>query len=319
VEQSLLERFAHNLDGLITPGARLGLAVSGGPDSLALLLLAAAARPGKIEAATVDHGLRPESRAEAAAVAEQCRDLGVPHAILEVRWNERPASAIQERARGERYRLLGFWAEERGLGGLATGHHADDQAETFVMRLARGAGVRGLASIRPKSLAPGTEIRLIRPLLGWRRSELERICADAGVAPAIDPSNADDRFERVRIRRALAGADWLDPAAIARCAANLADADAALDWAAGLEWQRAVRRDEAAIRYRPSGAPAEILRRIIGRAVRKLRVEGDGDLRGPELDRLIAALLEGETATLRGVLCRGGREWHFSRAPERSP
>jgi tRNA(Ile)-lysidine synthase len=317
VDDGLLERFARDLDALIAPGARLGVAVSGGPDSLALLLLAAAARPGKVEAATVDDGLRAESAAEAEMDAELCGRLGVPHAILEARWNQRPASAIQERARRERYRLLGFWAEERSLGALATGHHADDQAETFVMRLSRGSGVRGLAAMRPKSVAPGTEVKLVRPLLGWRRSELECICAGAALTPALDPSNEDAQFERVRVRRALAEADWLDPAAIARSAANLAEADRALDWAARAEWQRAARQDRAGIAYRPSGVPGEILRRIVARAVRKLATEGECELRGAELDRLLAALSEGGAATLRGVLCRGGAEWRFSRAPER--
>ena len=101
---------ARDLDALIAPGARIGIAVSGGPDSLALLLLAAAARPGRVEAATVDHALRPESRAEAEMVAAICERLGVPHAILTADWDEKPETAIQERARGERYRLLGDWA-----------------------------------------------------------------------------------------------------------------------------------------------------------------------------------------------------------------
>jgi tRNA(Ile)-lysidine synthase len=150
-DQSQTDRFAHDLDGLIAPGARLGVAVSGGPDSLALLLLAATARPALVEAATIDHGFRAEGRDEAEMVAGVCERLGVPHAILTARWPETPTSAIQERARHERYRLLGYWAEERGLAALATAHHADDQAETVVMRFARGSGVRGLAGMRPKS------------------------------------------------------------------------------------------------------------------------------------------------------------------------
>ena len=130
--------------------------MSGGPDSLALLLLAAAARPGQIEAATVDHGLRPEARDEADMVADDLRrGSACPHAILTARWSEVPETAIQERARNQRYRLLGYWAEERGLDALATAHHADDQAETLLMRLARGSGVRGLAGMRPRSIAPG--------------------------------------------------------------------------------------------------------------------------------------------------------------------
>src|SRR3954452_6865810 len=316
-EPALVDRFRKSLDPLLAPDERIGIAVSGGPDSLALLLLAAAARAGAGEAATVDHALREASRAEAETVATICKRLGVPHTILTAAWNETPGTAIQERARGERYRLLGFWAEERGLATLATAHHADDQAETFLMRLSRGSGVRGLAGMRRRSVAPGTDVGLVRPLLDWRRAELESVCGDAGVNPVTDPSNDDRRFERVRIRQALAAADWLDPQAIARSAANLSAADAGLDWAMRREWRQAVRENGDSIAYRPDGAPPEILRRITSRAVRRLGTEGGGDLRGPELDRLLQTLSEGSTATLRGVLCRGGDEWRFSRAPGR--
>lgn len=284
---------------------------------MALLLLAAAARPGAVEAATVDHGLRADSRAEAEMVARHCLRLGVPHAILTASWKERPASAIQERARSERYRLLGFWAEERGLDALITAHHSDDQAETLIMRLVRGSGVRGLAGMRRRSTAPGTGVALLRPLLGWRRTELQRICEDAGISPAADPSNDDVRFERVRVRRALAAGEWLDAAALARSASNLSDAETALEWAARLEWKKEVREGRGAIRYRPNGAPREILRRIVARAVRKLATEGDPELRGRELDPLLTALTDGEEATIRGVHCAGGAEWRFTPAPPR--
>jgi tRNA(Ile)-lysidine synthase len=316
-DQQLLGRFAHDLDALVPAGTRLGVAVSGGPDSLALLLLAAAVRPGDVEAATIDHALRPDSAGEPEMVAQLCEQLGVPHATLTVRWREPPVTAIQERARRERYRLLGFWAEEQGLQAIATGHHADDQAETLLMRLMRGAGVRGLAGMRPRSIAPGTEVRLLRPLLGWRRSELQQLCADAGLTPIADPSNMDEKFERVRVRRALGDAEWIDAAAVTRSAANLADADSALEWAMRREWKMAARASPGVITYRPGDAPREILRRIAARAVRKLAGEGDKDLRGAELDRLLATLIEGGSATLRGVVCRGGAEWRFTTAPER--
>src|SRR5256885_1496442 len=210
IQQAAVDRFGRDLDALIKPRARVGLAVSGGPDSLALLLLAAAARPGLIEAATVDHALRSESRAEAETVARLCERLGVPHAILTLEWEKKPETALQERARTERYRLLGAWAREKGLGALITGHHLDDQTETFLMRLARGAGVKGLAAMRRLVTVPGAQVALVRPLLGWRRAELEQLCADAGVTPVADPSNDDEQFERVRVRHALAEAEWLD-------------------------------------------------------------------------------------------------------------
>ena len=317
IPAALVERFANDLDAIATPGAQLGVAVSGGPDSLALLALAAAARPGLIEAATVDHGLRPEAAAEAVMVADVCKELVVRHATLNVRWRDPPATAIQERARRERYRLLGYWAEERSLDAIVTAHHADDQAETLLMRLARGAGVRGLAGMRARSIAPGTEVRLFRPLLGWRRTELEQICVAAGLTPVEDPSNGDPRFERVRMRTALAEADWLDSEAVARSASHLAEADLALDWAMRREWQQAVREKRGLITYRPGDAPGEIRRRIAARSLRRLATEGDGEPRGTELDHLLEVLAEGGSATLRGVLCRGGSEWRFSPAPER--
>ena len=318
--EELVERLQRTLGTLIKPDARIGIAVSGGPDSLALLLLAAAGRPGLVEAATVDHGLRDGARAEAEVVAGVCERLGVPHKILTIDWPEKPETAIQERSRGERYRLLGDWARESGLAAIVTAHHADDQAETFLMRLARGAGVTGLAAIRPWSQGPGAQIAVLRPLLGWRRHELGQVCADAGVSPAADPSNEDEQFERVRIRRALAQADWLDPSAISRSAANLAVADAALHWATDGEWARAVETGSDAIVYRPTDAPLEIRRRVARRSVLLLATEGAGaDLRGPELDRLLQVLITGGKASLRGVSCSGGSEWRFERAPARRP
>lgn len=317
-DPALLERFSRDLDGLLPAGKRLGVAVSGGPDSIALLLLAAAARPGQVEAATVDHALRPESRTEAETVAALCEQLGVPHSILTAQWDEKPETAIQERARKARYALLSDWAAEKGIPALATGHHADDQAETLLMRLLRGAGVRGLAGMRRLGPVPGRKLALLRPLLGWRRSDLETLCADAGVAAADDPSNADERFERVRIRKALAGADWFDTDAVALSAANLAEADFALQWAATQEWRRGVTRRAGQIVYRPAGrTPREIRRRIVRRAILALATEGKGDLRGPALEKLIGALAKGGRGTLRGVMCVGGKEWRFAKAPPR--
>jgi tRNA(Ile)-lysidine synthase len=317
-EPALIERFTRDLDALSAPDQRLGIAVSGGPDSLALLLLAASARPGLVEAASVDHVLRAESRAETEMVADLCRQLGVAHAILTVAWAEPPATAIQERARAARYDLLADWVSNRALDGLVTAHHADDQAETLVMRLNRGSGVRGLAGMRPSASVPGSAIPLLRPLLGWRRAELDTICDAAGLTPVVDPSNADEQYERIRVRRALSEAGWLDPEAIGRSAAYLASADAAIDWAAGQEWDRDVTVGDSHIAYRPSAAPAEIVRRIVTRAVTGLAHEGSGEaVRGRELEPVIAALEAGRTATLRGVLCTGGKEWRFSQAPPR--
>jgi tRNA(Ile)-lysidine synthase len=313
-EPVLLERFRSDLEALIDADARTGIAVSGGPDSMALLLLAAAARPGKIEAATVDHALRAASHEEAEMVSSVCAQLQVPHAILTVDWDEAPASGIQERAREARYRLLGEWVKTRGLAALLTGHHADDQAETFLMRLNRGAGARGLAGMRPVAIVPGTNIPLIRPLLGWRRSELLALCAAADLSPAADPSNSDEQFERVRVRQALAGADWLDPAAVARSAANLASADEALDWMASSLALVRVTDDGEALRVEPEGLPTELQRRLL--LVAFARFEAP-EPRGPELARAIEALAGGRTVTLSGLKLEGGSMWRVTKAPPR--
>jgi len=318
IDPTVLARFAAALDALLAPGEHIGVAVSGGPDSVALLLLAATARPGLVAAATVDHGLRAGSRAEAEAVARLCDQLGVSHDILTIEWPALPTSAIQEQARDARYEALGAWAKAKNLGAVATGHHADDQAETLLMRLLRGAGVRGLAGMRRSAPLPGSgAVRLLRPLLDWRRADLEAIVAQAGVEAADDPSNHDDRHERVRVRRLLAAADWLDPAALATSSAHLAAADEAIEWAVARELAT-VRGQADALAYRPGDAPSEIRRRVAARLIARLASEGDGsELRGRELDRLVGELDAGRSATLRGVQASGGPEWRFRTAPPR--
>ena len=238
-----------------------------------MLLLAAAALPGQMEAATVDHGLRPESAAEARMVADACAALGVPHAVLDVQLR---SGNIQSEARVARYKALAEWLGRRGLSALATGHHADDQAETLLMRLNRASGVAGLAGVRARGLVPGTAIPLLRPLLAHRRSELAEVVAAAGLQPAHDPSNLNERFDRVRLRKAIAGADWLDVAAIAASAANLADADAALDWAAEREWAEAVAWDDDGRALYACTAPRAVALRVIARIIRQM---GEADPR----------------------------------------
>ena len=299
----------------VWPGSdRIGLAVSGGPDSLALLLLAHDAIPELVEVATIDHGLRPESAAEAEAVAALCGQLGVPHATL--RPTVSPTGNLQASARTARYAALGEWALKRGLAAIVTAHHADDQAETLLMRLSRGAGVRGLAGMRSAATVPGHPgLPLLRPLLGWRKAELEAIVAQAGIQPARDPSNADPRFERVRVREELAEAHWLNPAALATTAAHLAEADAALDWAAAREWDEQVTPGETGLIYTPL-APRAVRLRVIERIVAALGHEGTP--RGSEIARFDDALGAGRVATLGGV--RGtpeGEVWRFIPTPPR--
>lgn len=312
---ALTERFAADLARLWPEQARatgkLGVAVSGGPDSLALLVLAAAALPGRVAAATVDHGLRAESAGEAAMVAEACVRLGVPHATLAVTV---AAGNVQSEARAARYRALADWAGEADLGALATAHHADDQAETLLLRLNRASGVAGLAGVRAATRAPGSTLPLLRPLLGWRRVELEQVVADAGLHPVADPSNADPRFDRARLRVALRDADWLDVEAVAQSAAHLAQADAALDWAAAREWSENVSREGLGLTYRPA-APQAVALRVLARAVREL---GGEEPRGSALARLYAELAAGRPASIGELVVRSSFEgWQFTRAPKR--
>jgi tRNA(Ile)-lysidine synthase len=311
-DPELTRRFAETLRTLWPPErGRFAVAVSGGPDSLALLLLAHAARPGGIAVATVDHGLRAESADEAAMVGTVCATLGVPHAILRV---EVAPGNVQAQARAARYAALAEWMEREGLGALATAHHADDQAETLLMRLGRGSGVAGLAGVRVRGQVPGTALPLLRPLLGWRRSELAEVVAAAGITAAQDPSNADARYDRVRMRQVLAGADWLDVSALAASAAHLADADAALDWAARREWAECVAREGLGCVYRPH-APRAIALRVLARLVAELDGE---DARGSAIARLFDSLLAGQTASIGSLVARPTPQgWHFMPAPKR--
>lgn len=314
-----VERFAADLSRLVPENEKVGLAVSGGPDSLALLLLAAAARPGKVEAASVDHGLREGSSDEAKMVAELCRKLSVPHEILTIEWDEKPVTRIQETARIRRYGVLAEWARRRKIKVLATAHHANDQAETLMMRLRRGAGLSGLAGMRYLVRVPGSDESLVRPLLGWRREGLAKLCEAAGLMPAHDPSNQDEKFERVRIRKALDQASsWLGPRAVSASASHLADADAALNWAASREWFRVAKVEDDKITLEVKDLPRELRRRLLSRAVNMLATEGrEVPIRGRQSDRLIFALNHGRKVTLKGVVCAGGDTWTFAKAPER--
>ena len=215
----------------LAPEGPLGAAVSGGGDSLALLLLLQASGR-RVEAVTVDHGLRSESAAEAEAVARFCAGRGIPHATL--RWQDWAGRGnLQAAARAARRRLIAGWARERGLGAVALGHTLEDQAETFLLRLARGSGVDGLAAMSFATRGEG--LLWLRPLLEARRADLRAWLAGQGVPWAEDPSNADPAFARVRARAALGPLATLDlgPERLASAAAAMARARAALEAATG--------------------------------------------------------------------------------------
>lgn len=193
------------LDSLVgeKPLKTLGVAVSGGGDSVALLHWLAdwADRRGRnIRAVTVDHGLRVEAVDEAGVVAQQCAELGVSHDTLHwTGWDG--AGNLQDEARRARYRLMAEWAGEKDVADIALGHTLDDQAETVLMRLARGSGVDGLSAMSPERQSNG--VRWLRPLLQTRRLVLRDYLRQIDVTWAEDPSNDDPKYDRVKTRAAL--------------------------------------------------------------------------------------------------------------------
>ncbi|MGF1659921.1 MAG: tRNA lysidine(34) synthetase TilS [Rubrimonas sp.] len=227
---SLEARVGAALDRL-HPGGALGLAVSGGGDSTALAALAAdwaAARGVRLAALCVDHGLRPESAAEAETARRALERLGAPAQVA--RWEGWDGRGnLQAEARAARSRLIADWARAEGLAAVATGHTRDDQAETLLLRLARGSGVDGLAAMAERSERAG--VLWLRPLLETSRAELRDWLRARGLSWVEDPSNDDPRFDRVRARRALAALAPLGLTAegLAATAARMRRARAALD------------------------------------------------------------------------------------------
>jgi tRNA(Ile)-lysidine synthase len=180
---------------LVPRGSTVLVAVSGGPDSMALLHVLAQLRERAafgLFAHGVDHGLRPEASAELDGAEKFARSLEVPFARTRV--VVEPGGNLQARARGARWGALKIAAARNAADRIATGHHADDRAETVVMRLMRGSHVRGLAVLAPRS---GDRIR---PMIHARRADVDAHIARHGVPSSVDPSNSDPRFLRVRIR-----------------------------------------------------------------------------------------------------------------------
>lgn len=266
----------------------LVLAVSGGPDSTALLLLMARWRAGRVRgprlmAVTVDHGLRREAAAEARAVAALAGRLGIAHRTM--RWTGRkPSSGVQEAARTARYRLLADAARKAGAPAAVTAHTQDDQAETVLFRMARGSGLTGLAGMRRVGELPGAAgLEIVRPFLCIPKSRLIATLAAEGIPFAEDPSNRDPRFTRPRLRKlmpALAD-EGLDAARLALLAARFARAEAALAAIAddcyrtlvNPEGGRRVIAGEAFMRL-----PEEIGVRVLGRAIAEAGDEGPVEL-----------------------------------------
>jgi len=283
---------------LLEPGDRVLCAISGGADSTALLHVLAGLAPRlgvEVEAATVDHGLRPGSAAEAERAAAHAISMGVQCEIVLL--GLAPGPGAQERARAARYEQLEKLAIARGARVVAVGHTLDDQAETVLARLIRGAGLRGLVGVLPRR---GDGV--IRPLLDCTRREVEGYLAHHGIEPTVaDPSNADDRFQRVRTRSRVLPASAAEGPEVARTVAALADeAREVRDWISGLA--------ETALRElaRPPECGNDAAER--GNDDRPVRLDADGLARLPGPVRLEVLRRWGET------IAAGDRERRLGRA-----
>ena len=282
------------------------LAVSGGPDSMALMWLVARwrnalARGPRLIAVTVDHGLRSEAAAEARSVKRLARSLDVPHRT--VRWTgAKPKTGLPAAARAARYRLLAQAARKGGASHILTAHTRDDQAETLLMRMLRGSGISGLAAMARESERDG--VRLARPFLNVSKAQLVATLQKARVGFADDPTNRDTNFTRPRLRAVMPvlAAEGGDARNLARLAARLARANAAVEVLVdGAERYLALRdltlrdreaqpgSDTAAFDAKTFAAmPEEIRLRLLKRAIDRFGHEGPAEL--GKVEALLAAL-----------------------------
>ena len=316
----------------------LVLAVSGGADSTALLVLAARWRRARkrgprLLAVTIDHGLRRQSAAEARAVKRLARRLGVHHRTL--RWTgKKPATGLQQAARSARYRLLAAAAKATNAAAVLTAHTLDDQAETMLIRMSRGSGPSGLCAMSRVAALPAPvakEIALVRPLLDIPKARLIATLARAKIAFADDPSNRDPRFTRARLRQLMPALarEGLDARRLALLASRLRRAEAALEVAVDRAvetlsqepWSERGPIVFAAERF--AGLPAEVALRLLGRAIARVGDEGPVEL--GKLEMLHGALASAYTGgksrlrrTLAGALVTlGENRIVLERAPAR--
>ncbi|MDO5613276.1 MAG: tRNA lysidine(34) synthetase TilS [Paracoccus sp. (in: a-proteobacteria)] len=293
-------RVRASLDRLAGDLPALGIALSGGGDSTALLHIAHGwARGRRLMAATVDHGLRPESAAEARTAQKVAETLGIPHATL--KWQRDTTEGnLMANARDARLRLLSGWAQRNDLPAVLLGHTQDDQAETLLMRLARGAGVDGLAGMAEWRDAFG--IRWLRPMLSASRASLRDWLAERGLRWIDDPSNDNADFDRIRIRKAMAALQ-LDPAALAQSARNIGQArDALAHYAAQAADEATADRGSLVLPRAPFRlSPPEVQRRLAVAAARWI-TGADYPPRRATVAHALAALAAGSRVTLDGAL-----------------
>jgi tRNA(Ile)-lysidine synthase len=291
------------------------LAVSGGPDSMALMWLAARwrstlARGPRLIAVTVDHGLRPEAAREARDVKRLARDLDLPHRTM--RWTgPKPKTGVPAAARAARYRLLAQAARTSGATHILTAHTRDDQAETLLMRLVRGSGIAGLAAMARQSERDG--VLLARPLLQVSKARLIATLKKAKVDFADDPTNRDLNFTRPRIRAVMPvlAAEGGDARNLARLASRLARANAAVEVLVdGAARYLELRDRETSPGFDAKAfcaMPEEIRLRLLLRAIDRFGHEGPAELGKVEtllaaLDRVVAEATRGRQPRLKQTL-----------------
>lgn len=291
------------LSAAFPPGATVAVAVSGGGDSMALLALLAELPGRRLQAVTVNHGLRPEAEAEAALVARFCAGRGIGHTVL--RWDHggAPKGNLMQAARLARLSLIGDWARGQGIAQIALAHTAQDQAETVLMGLSRAAGLDGLSGMRPRWQENGVTWQ--RPLLAFSREDLRHVLTVRGIAWAEDPTNANSHFLRARARNALQPLAGLgiSAATLAQSAAALAQSRAALDRMADAAASQLITERAGALRFDPAPlaqTDPEILRRLVLRAILWLTLARHAP-RALSVQRLVVALQLGQAATLAGV------------------
>jgi len=297
--------------------SKLGVAVSGGSDSVALLhLLVRQLKKNdvRVRAVTVDHKLREGAAAEARDVGALCETLGVAHDVLE--WTDWDGKGnLQNEARRARYGLMADWARQNGVQMIALGHTANDQAETVLMRLARRSGVDGLAGMAARHVAHGVD--WIRPLLEVERQTLRDYLVAHGVGWAEDPSNDDIGFDRIKARRALIELDALgiDVETLTTVAQNMAEARKALNWQTFLVGREFARVDAGAVVFcarKLRTQPDEIQRRLLVHTINWISGKGYPPRR-EAVAALLRAITDGSGSTLDGcqVTLHRGQIWIF--------
>jgi tRNA(Ile)-lysidine synthase len=275
--------------------AKFAIGLSGGADSLALTLMMAHVFPGRIVALTVDHGLRAESGKEALQVAQWCADAHIPHHTL--RWQTPAVSGnIQGQARSARYNLLQTWCADNHVPYVLSAHNRDDVAETLLMRLARGAGVRGLAAMQAKRALSPT-VTLLRPLLNLPHSALVDYLVARNQRWIEDPSNQNRAYDRVKVRQWLQQPplDIMSAERLAMSAQALAHADAALAWSAQRCFDELASAQIGEVTFRSRldllALPTELTRRLLLDAMDRVRGPALPP-RQEELDRLYLMLAD---------------------------